>query len=127
MVAVELHAKGIWSIGLVTGANGLPPLTAALGKEMVTVFIPSSPTAFTGYVVVVPRESLIELPMEVEETMRLLVSGGSADAANFRPRRSPSIQSRGGFGGNWSPGPAGGTGTIRVQAAKLTQECEAST
>ncbi len=75
VVAVEPHAKGIWSIGLVTGA-GLPPLTAATAKEMVTVFVPSSPTAFSGYVLMVPRESVIELPLSVEEAMRLLVSGG---------------------------------------------------
>jgi uncharacterized membrane protein len=76
VVAVEPHEKGIWSIGLVTGPNGLKPLNDAVGREMVTVFVPSSPTAFSGYVLVVPRESVIELPLDVEEAMRLLISGG---------------------------------------------------
>ena len=75
VVAVEPHEKGIWSIGLVTGP-GLRALQAATGQEMITVFVPSSPTAFSGYVLVVPRESVIELPLKVEEAMRLLVSGG---------------------------------------------------
>jgi len=75
VVAVQPHEKGIWSIGLVTGP-GLKPLTEAVGQEMVTVFVPSSPTAFSGYVLVVPRESVVELPMDVEEALRLLVSGG---------------------------------------------------
>jgi uncharacterized membrane protein len=75
VVAVEPHAKGIWSIGLVTGA-GLSQLSAATAKEMVTVFVPSSPTAFSGYVLMVPRDSVVELPLTVEEAMRLLVSGG---------------------------------------------------
>lgn len=75
VVAVQPHAKGIWSIGLVTG-SGIKPLSETAGQDMVTVFIPSSPTAFTGYVLVVPRESVIELPLTVEEAMRLLVSGG---------------------------------------------------
>ena len=53
---------------------------------MVTVFVPSSPTAFSGYVLVVPRESVIELPMDVEEAMRLLVSGGVLTASReFAP------------------------------------------
>jgi uncharacterized membrane protein len=43
---------------------------------MLTVFIPSSPTAFSGYVVVVSRDAVVELPLTVEEAMRLLVSGG---------------------------------------------------
>jgi uncharacterized membrane protein len=61
---------------LVTGPGGLKPLNDAVGREMVTVFVPSSPTAFSGYVLVVPRESVIELPLDVEEAMRLLISGG---------------------------------------------------
>jgi uncharacterized membrane protein len=75
VVAVEPHEKGIWSIALVTG-GGLKVLNDATGEEMVTVFVPSSPTAFSGYVMIVPRKSLIELPLTVEEAMRLLVSGG---------------------------------------------------
>ena len=75
VVAVQPHAGGIWSIGLVTG-GGLKDLNEAVGRDMVTVFIPSSPTAFSGYVVVVPRESVVELPLKVEEAMRLLISGG---------------------------------------------------
>jgi uncharacterized membrane protein len=75
VVAVEPHQKGIWSIGLVTG-GGVQHLSNATGQEMITVFVPSSPTAFSGYVLVVPKESVVELPLKVEEAMRLLVSGG---------------------------------------------------
>ena len=75
VVAVQPHAQGIWSIGLIT-AGGLKPLSEAVGEELVTVFVPSTPTAFSGYVLVVPRRHVVELPMTVEEAMRLLVSGG---------------------------------------------------
>jgi uncharacterized membrane protein len=75
VVAVQPHEKNIWSIGLVTG-EGLKSLSDATGDEMVTVFVPSTPTAFTGYVLVVPRNSVVELPMTVEDAMRMLVSGG---------------------------------------------------
>lgn len=75
VVAVQPHTGGIWSIGLVTGP-GLRALSDAVGGEMVTVFIPSTPTAFSGYVVVVPRDAVVVLPLKVEEAMRLLVSGG---------------------------------------------------
>ena len=75
VVAVRPHSDEIWSIGLVTGP-GIKSLTDAVGTEMVTVFIPSSPTSFSGYVLVVPRDRVVELPMTVEEAMRLLVTGG---------------------------------------------------
>ncbi len=85
VVAVEPHAKGIWSIGLVTG-SGLRPLNESLGADMITVFVPSSPTAFSGYVLVVPRESVVELPLTVEQAMRMLVSGGVIDPETVRDR-----------------------------------------
>jgi len=75
VVAVQPHEKGIWSIGLVTG-SGVRALSQSIGEEMVSVFVPSSPTAFSGYVLLVPRQHIVELPMTVEEAMRLLVSGG---------------------------------------------------
>lgn len=75
VVAVQPHAEGIWSIGLVTGP-GLKTLNDATGDDMVTVFVPSTPTAFSGYVLVVPRKSVVELPLTVEEAMRMLLSGG---------------------------------------------------
>jgi uncharacterized membrane protein len=75
VVAVQPHTSGIWSVGLVTGP-GIRPLSDTVGTEMVTVFIPSSPTAFSGYVVIVPRENVVDLPLTVEELMRLLVTGG---------------------------------------------------
>jgi uncharacterized membrane protein len=75
VVACQPHEQGIWSIGLITG-GGLKPLNDIVGEDLVTVFVPSTPTAFSGYVLVVPRRNVVELPMTVEEAMRLLVSGG---------------------------------------------------
>jgi uncharacterized membrane protein len=75
VVAVQPHEQGIWSIGMVTGQADLP-LHGPRAEEMVTVFVPSTPTAFTGYVLIVPRSKVMELPMTVEEALRLLVSGG---------------------------------------------------
>ena len=57
-------------------------------EEMMTVFVPSTPTSFSGYVLVVPRSKVIELPMTVEEAMRLLVSGGRDHARRGQNGRS---------------------------------------
>lgn len=78
VVAIQPHENGIWSIGFVTGSG---PATlsggpAGSGEEAVTVFCPNTPAAFSGYVMVVPRKSVVDLPMTVEEAMRLFVSGG---------------------------------------------------
>jgi len=75
VVAVQARSQGIWSIGLVTG-SGYRPLNDAVRGDMITVFIPSSPTSFSGYVVVAHREAVVDLPLTVEEALRMLVSGG---------------------------------------------------
>jgi uncharacterized membrane protein len=75
VVAVQSRAQGIWAIGLVTG-TGYAPLNEAIKGDMLTIFIPSSPTALAGYVVVAHREAVVELPLTVEEALRLLISGG---------------------------------------------------
>jgi uncharacterized membrane protein len=74
VVAVEYPRKGIWSVGFMTGAP-LKSVQDRAGKS-VTVFIPSSPTPFTGYTITVSIDDLIELPISVEEAIRFAVSGG---------------------------------------------------
>jgi uncharacterized membrane protein len=40
------------------------------------VFVPSSPTPFTGYVITVPVGDTIDLPISIEEALKFAVSGG---------------------------------------------------
>jgi uncharacterized membrane protein len=88
VVAVHARDPNVWSIGLVTG-QGVRSLSQSVREEMVTVFVPSSPTAFSGYVVVAPRATVVELPLTVEEAMRLLVSGGVLSAKPENPPVEP--------------------------------------
>ena len=74
VVAVEYPRKGIWSVGFLTGAT-LRSIQEKAG-DSVTIFIPSSPTPFTGYTITVLRREVIELPLTVEEAIRFAVSGG---------------------------------------------------
>jgi len=75
VVAVEYPRKGIYSIGFVT-SSGLKDITTPDGRRMVSIFIPSSPTPFTGYVVLVPETDIIPLPFAIDEAIRFTVSGG---------------------------------------------------
>lgn len=75
VVAVEYPRKGIWSIGLMTG-TGMRTLNKKIASDLLTVFIPSSPTPFTGYTITVRREDVIDLPLSIDEALRFTVSGG---------------------------------------------------
>jgi uncharacterized membrane protein len=74
VVVVQYPRKGVWSVGFLTG-NTMKSIAGQSG-DSVTIFIPSSPTPFTGYTITVPREEAIELPITVEEAIRFAVTGG---------------------------------------------------
>ena len=75
VVAFEYPRKETWSVGLVTG-QGLKKVASETRKDFVTVFVPTSPTPFTGYVIMVPRDETIELEMSIEEALRFVISAG---------------------------------------------------
>lgn len=75
VVAAEYPRKGMWSLGLSTGAP-IQRVQEETPDELVTVFIPSSPTPITGYVIQVPRKDVIELDMSLDEAIRFAVSAG---------------------------------------------------
>ena len=75
VVAVQYPRKGIWSIGLVTG-DTMRDIETTAAQDCITVFIPSSPTPFTGYVITVPKADTVNLPISIDEALRFCVSGG---------------------------------------------------
>ena len=75
VVAVEYPRKGIWSVGLVTGET-MRDIQDTAEAECMTIFIPSSPTPFTGYVITVPVADTINLPIAVEDALKFVISGG---------------------------------------------------
>ena len=75
VVAVEYPRKGIWSVGLATGP-ALRHLIESTGHDLITVFIPSSPTPVTGYTITVRRDEAIDLPLSMDDALRFVISGG---------------------------------------------------
>ena len=78
VVLVQYPRKGIWSIGLVTGTpmKSVQEQMDPDGTPGVTIFIPSSPTPFTGYTISVPPKEIVELPLTIDEALRFTISGG---------------------------------------------------
>jgi uncharacterized membrane protein len=74
-VAVPFPMRGTYSIGFVT-SEGMKALNEATQKHLVCVFVPAAPTPFSGFVIYVPREELVPLPVSVDEAMRIIISAG---------------------------------------------------
>ncbi len=75
VVLVEYPRKGIWTIGFVT-SSGMRSVADAAGETALTVFIPSTPTPFTGFTISVPRSEAIDLAITVDEALRFVLTGG---------------------------------------------------
>ncbi|MEN0020744.1 MAG: DUF502 domain-containing protein [Planctomycetota bacterium] len=75
VVVVQYPRKGVWTVALVTG-NSMRSIHRAGGAEMVTIFVPSTPTPFTGFTISVPESEVIDLPVGVEEAIRFFITGG---------------------------------------------------
>ncbi len=75
VVAVQYPRKAVWSVGLSTGGP-MNQVQKCVQDDLMTVFIPSSPTPLTGYVIQVPREDVIELNLTIDEALRFTISGG---------------------------------------------------
>jgi len=75
VVVVEYPRKGLWSIGMVTG-SGIKKIVDKEEKEFLTVFIATTPSPVTGFVILVPKDEVIDAGMTIEDAIRFIVSGG---------------------------------------------------
>lgn len=75
VVLVEYPRKGMWSFAFLTGEGGAE-IERKLGRQTVNVFIPTTPNPTSGFVLVVPREDIVELSMSVDEGLKLILSIG---------------------------------------------------
>lgn len=71
---IEYPRKGIYAIGFLAAECSLK--NNGIDNDMRLVFIPSTPTPFTGLVVLIPIEEIYPMDMKVEEAVKILVSGG---------------------------------------------------
>jgi len=76
VVLLEYPRRGIWCYGFVTGT--LKRDIPGLPKNLVKVFIPSTPNPTTGYYLLVPTEDVRESGLSVDDAFRVIVSAGIA-------------------------------------------------
>jgi uncharacterized membrane protein len=76
-VLVEYPRPGIWSIAFVTSTH-VGTALAAPGKELVSVFIPTTPNPTSGFYLLVEKSLVRELDMPVQQAFKLLITMGIA-------------------------------------------------
>ncbi|MCH8685218.1 DUF502 domain-containing protein [Pedomonas mirosovicensis] len=82
VVLVEYPSDGRWVLGFVT-AKAPAAVAAELapgddGDELVSVYLPTAPNLYAGFLLFQPRSRLKHLDMSVDEAVKLMVSAGIA-------------------------------------------------
>jgi uncharacterized membrane protein len=79
-VMIEFPQQGTYSIGFLTNEARGETAAKAPGA-LINVFIPTTPNPTSGFLILTPRDKIIELEMSVGDAMKLLISGGAVAPA----------------------------------------------
>lgn len=75
VLLVEYPRKGLWSIAFQT-AHTSEQVSKHVHKDMLTIFIPTTPNPTSGFLMMIPREEAIELDLSVDQALKMVISLG---------------------------------------------------
>ena len=75
VLLIEYPRKGLYSLCFQT-SNNLGEIETKSGKDVVCVFVPTTPNPTSGLILMVPQEDVIELDMSVEDGLKMIISLG---------------------------------------------------
>ncbi|HET7731600.1 MAG TPA: DUF502 domain-containing protein [Usitatibacter sp.] len=88
-VLVRYPHAGAWTVALVTGTPE-NEVADILGRDQISVFVPTTPNITAGFFLVVPRSETVEIDMTVDEALKYIISMGVAEPPRRRPERKRS-------------------------------------
>jgi uncharacterized membrane protein len=88
VVIIEYPRKGIWAIGFVSGETR-GEVQRKLDRDLVNVFLPTTPNPTSGFLLFVPTGDIRPLDMSIEEGIKLVVSGGIVTPGDINAGKAP--------------------------------------
>lgn len=76
VLLVEFPRAGMWSIAFQTGDSTPEVDRASSETDMVSLFIPATPNPTSGFLMMMPRNQVIELDMTIEQALKFVISLG---------------------------------------------------
>jgi len=77
VVLLEYPRKGSWAVGFATKEN-TGEIKLKTNKDLVNVFVPTTPNPTSGFLLMIPKEDLIYLDMNFEDASKFIVSAGTS-------------------------------------------------
>ena len=78
VVLVEYPRKGSWAVGFATRENS-GEISDKLKKNLINVFVPTTPNPTSGFLLMYPKEDVIYLDLTFEEASKFIVSAGTSN------------------------------------------------
>ena len=78
VVLVEYPRKGSWAVGFATRENS-GEIKNKTKKELINVFVPTTPNPTSGFLLMFPKEEVIYLDLTFEEASKFIVSAGTTN------------------------------------------------
>ena len=78
VVLVEYPRKGSWAVGFATRDN-TGEITDKTKRDLVNVFVPTTPNPTSGFLLMFPKDEIIYLNMSFEEASKFIVSAGTSN------------------------------------------------
>jgi uncharacterized membrane protein len=76
VLLVEYPRKGLWTLAFQTGDATPNVLNALSSEEMVSFFVPTTPNPTSGFLMMAPRNEVIEMNMSVDQALKFVISLG---------------------------------------------------
>jgi uncharacterized membrane protein len=76
VVLVCYPHPGMWTLAFLTG-DGMAEANRKTGRDLVNIFVPTTPNPTSGFFLMVPREDMIELDLPVDAGIKLILSAGA--------------------------------------------------
>ena len=70
-----------WAVGFATKEND-GEISKKVNKQMINVFVPTTPNPTSGFLLMYPKDEVIYLDMSFEEASKFIVSAGTSDPSN---------------------------------------------
>ncbi len=81
VVLAQFPKDGMWTIGFITNE-----ITQQNGELLINVFIPTSPTPWSGFFQIVKEREIIRTDISVEDAIKMVVSCGRAVSEEVRKK-----------------------------------------
>ena len=78
VVLIEYPRKGMWAVGFATKENSTE-MTTKTKKNLINVFVPTTPNPTSGFLLMVPKDEIIYLDLNFEEASKFIVSAGTSN------------------------------------------------